>query len=83
MISLGTIFFVGYVLFAVAIIYTLLFGESDFHRRGFVGTQYQEFPCPFLRVFAFLRSPFAKIIFLGAFHRFITSGLWVQVKYVG
>jgi len=38
MISFGTIFFVGYVLFAVAIIYTLLFGESDFHRRGFVGT---------------------------------------------
>jgi palmitoyltransferase len=55
MLSFGTIFFLGYVLFAVLLIYTLLFGESEFHRRGYVG----------------------------ACHRFITSGLWVQVKRLG
>jgi hypothetical protein len=39
MLTIGTIFFVGYILFAVTIIYTLLFGESDFHRKGIVGTK--------------------------------------------
>lgn len=37
MVDVTTIIFVGYVLFAVTIIYTLLFGESEFHRNGVVG----------------------------------------------
>ena len=82
MLSFGTIFFLGYVLFAVLLIYTLLFGESEFHRRGYVGTKLVFGDCPIPVPFS-IKTYFLLVIAIkGACHRFITSGLWVQVKYV-
>lgn len=37
MVDLSTLIFIGYVVFAVLLIYVLLFGESEFHRTGIVG----------------------------------------------
>ena len=48
MVDVSTVIFLSYVLFAVIIIYTLLFGESEFHRSGIVGMNPQTFVSPII-----------------------------------